>query len=596
MKPTSEILERINKCSTDHPDGVFTRLYRYLLREDMYYVAYQKLYSNQGAVTPGTDNDTADGFSKEYVQRLITELADGSFVPKPVRREYIPKANGKLRPLGIPSFRDKLLQEVVRSILEVIYEPIFLDQSHGFRPDRSVHTALSQMECSFRSVKWFIEGDIKGCFDNIDHAVLIKTLEIKIKDSKFINIIRAFLKAGYVEDFVYHSTISGTPQGGIISPILANIYLHELDKFVMKLKEGFDSPASSRLTPEYLRLAKRRQTLQKKVDRAVGSEREEALREFKQVCKEKFKTPCKLCDDKKLVYCRYADDFLIGVSGSQEDCVAIRESIRAFLADEYKLELSIEKTKITHSSERVRFLGYDVAVRRNQEVKRRSDGRKLRSLNYSVELTIPLEDKIMKYLFKNDVIYQCQNGEIRHCAIPRLRHLPDVDIVNRYNWQFRGICNFYCLAANYLCLNYFRYLMEYSCLKTLASKHNSSSKKIRTKYCLGDSWGIPYETKKGSKYAKLATLDECKAGKMMVDHDPWVYSARSIKKIGLIKRLESGHCELCGVNSDSCKVFHAGKMKNLKSNTEWGRRMLHMRRKTLIVCPDCYKKIHENKR
>lgn len=196
MNPTSEILERINKSSSNHPDGVFTRLYRYLLREDIYFAAYQKLYSNNGALTPGVDTDTADGFSKEYVQQLIAELAKGSYTPKPVRRIYIQKANGKLRPLGIPSFRDKLLQEAVRSILEVIYEPIFIDQSHGFRPKRSVHTALSQMRCSFNGVKWFIEGDIKGCFDNINHAALIRTLEKKIKDSKFINIIRAFLKAG----------------------------------------------------------------------------------------------------------------------------------------------------------------------------------------------------------------------------------------------------------------------------------------------------------------------------------------------------------------------------------------------------------------
>lgn len=201
MNPTSEILERVNKSSSEHHDGVFTRLFRYLLREDIYFAAYQKLYANSGAMTPGSDNDTADGFSAEYVYELIEELRSGKYKPKPVRREYIRKQNGKMRPLGIPSFRDKLLQEAVRMFLEAIYEPLFYDQSHGFRPERSCHTALDQIKTNFRSVKWFIEGDIKGRFDNIDHAVLIKTLEVKIKDSRFINIIRAFLKAGYVEDF-----------------------------------------------------------------------------------------------------------------------------------------------------------------------------------------------------------------------------------------------------------------------------------------------------------------------------------------------------------------------------------------------------------
>ena len=193
MNPTSEILERINRSSTDHHDGVFTRLYRYLLREDIYYAAYQKLYPNKGAVTPGIDEDTASGFGKEYVLQIIRELQKGVYQPKPVRRIYIPKKNGKQRPLGIPSFRDKLLQEAMRMILEAIYEPIFFDQSHGFRPGRSCHTALEQITVNFRATKWFIEGDIKGCFDNIDHDVLIHTLEKKIKDSKFINIIRAFL-------------------------------------------------------------------------------------------------------------------------------------------------------------------------------------------------------------------------------------------------------------------------------------------------------------------------------------------------------------------------------------------------------------------
>ena len=592
MKSTSEILERINKCSSKHPDGVFTRLYRYLLREDIYLAAYQKLYSNNGAMTPGSDDDTADGFSKEYVHKLIQELENGTYKPKPVRREYIKKPNGKMRPLGIPSFRDKLLQEAVRSILEVIYEPIFFNESHGFRPDRSCHTALRQIKCNFRGVKWFIEGDIKGCFDNIDHSVLISTLEIKIKDSKFINIIRAFLKAGYVEDYRYHYTLSGTPQGGIISPILANIYLHELDRKVLEIKGQFDKPASRTLTPEYLKLAKRRQTLQKKINRVEGEEREAIIKEFKEVCRKKFQTPARQCDDKKLVYCRYADDFLIGVSGNQEDCEAIKDELRVFLQSKYKLELSVEKTKITHSSNSVRFLGYDVAVRRNQEVKRRCDGKKQRTLNNSVELTVPLDDKVMQYLYKNQIIRKRPNGEIWPIAIPKMRHMMDVDIVNRYNTQVRGICNYYCLAANYHCLNYFRYLMEYSCLKTLASKHNSTTSKLLKKFRLDDGWGVPYETKYGTKYARIPKLADCKAGKMMFDRDPWVFKPSSVSQMSQIKRLEAGVCELCGRGSGSCKIFHAGKMKNLKSTTNWGKKMQHMKRKTLIVCPECYRRIH----
>ena len=253
MKPTSEILERIEKCSSEHKDGVFTRLYRYLLREDIYYAAYQKLYANKGATTQGIDNDTADGFSDFYVKELIQSLKDGTYKANPVRREYIPKKNGKLRPLGIPSFHDKLLQEVVRMILEAIYEPVFDSHSHGFRPGKSCHTALRQISSDFTGVVWFIEGDIQGCFDNINHEKLIEILSRKIKDSRFLNIIRQFLKAGYIENWKYNATYSGSPQGGICSPILANIYLNELDKKFREIAERFDKPRSAYPAPEILR-------------------------------------------------------------------------------------------------------------------------------------------------------------------------------------------------------------------------------------------------------------------------------------------------------------------------------------------------------
>lgn len=251
MKPTTEILERIRKSSTDHKDGVFTRLYRYLLREDVYMMAYKNLYANQGAATKGIDNDTADGFGKKYINKIISELSSGTYEPKPVRRTHIPKKNGSTRPLGIPSFKDKIVQDIIRMYLEAIYEPVFSERSHGFRPNRSCHSALQQISKGFNGIKWFIEGDIKGCFDNIDHSILLSILTKKIKDSKFINLIRKFLKAGYMENWKYHATYSGTPQGGILPPILANIYLHELDLKMEELKKEFDKPAKRKRTHEY---------------------------------------------------------------------------------------------------------------------------------------------------------------------------------------------------------------------------------------------------------------------------------------------------------------------------------------------------------
>lgn len=252
MKPTSEVLERIKKNSGEHPDGVYTKLYRYLLREDIYLAAYQNLYANAGAATKGTDDDTADGFGKEYVEGIIGQLRNLEYRPKPVRRTYIPKQNGKMRPLGIPSFRDKLIQDAIRQILEAIYEPVFSDNSHGFRPGRSCHTALKGIKYGFNGAKWFIEGDIKGCFDNIDHKKLLEIISRKVKDSKLIDLIGAFLKAGYMEDWSYHQTYSGTPQGGILSPILANVYLSELDAKVEEIRKEFNTNGKPEFTDEYL--------------------------------------------------------------------------------------------------------------------------------------------------------------------------------------------------------------------------------------------------------------------------------------------------------------------------------------------------------
>ena len=279
-------------------------------------------------------------------------------------------------------------------------------------------------------------------------------------------------------------------------------------------------------TKAYTKLHYQKEKLKKqidKVDKANEAEREALIAEYKNLSKEMLSIPAKYEDDKKLVYCRYADDFLIGICGNRTDCEKVKATLKQFLEEEYSLELSDEKTKITHSSEKVRFLGYDVAIRRNQKIKRRKDGVKSRTLNNTVELTVPLEDKVTKYLFKHGIVEQKEDGRLWPISVPKLRHMSDVDIVRRYNVQFRGICNYYRMAANYNRLIYFQYLMEYSCLKTLASKHNSTLKKMRKKYRLQDGWGISYQTKAGSKLAKLSKLADCKNEKLCIDRDPWEY-------------------------------------------------------------------------
>lgn len=207
----------------------------------MYGVAYQKIASNGGCTTKGSDGQSIDNMSLVRIDTLIDSLKNESYQPKPARRVYIPKKNGETRPLGIPTFEDKLVQEVVRMILEAIYEDYFENTSHGFRPKRSCHTALLHVQKTFNGAKWFVEGDIKGFFDNINHDVMVATLSERIADDRFLRLIRKFLNAGYVEDWKFHNTYSGTPQGGIVSPILANIYLDRLDymkEYIQKFDKG----------------------------------------------------------------------------------------------------------------------------------------------------------------------------------------------------------------------------------------------------------------------------------------------------------------------------------------------------------------------
>lgn len=595
MKPTIEILTRLQENSKNNHDEVFTKLFRYLLRPDIYYVTFQNLYANNGAGTRGVDDDTADGFSEDKVNQIIEALKNGTYEPKPVRRTYIKKKNGKMRPLGLPTFTDKLVQDVIRMVLQAIYEPVFSDYSHGFRPNRSCHTALTQIKHEFVGAKWFVEGDIKGCFDNIDHSVLITIISRKIKDARFINLIRLFLKAGYMEDWKYHGTYSGCPQGGILSPILANIYLNELDKFVENLKKSFDSNTPYTLTPEYKALQQKRANTKKKIERRNdGEERNRLIAYYIEIGKELRKTPAKLCNDKKLKYVRYADDFLIAVNGSKADCEMIKAKLTEFIRNELKMELSQEKTLITHSNETARFLGYDVRVRRDQQVKPWKNC-KQRTMNNTVELLIPLKDKVEKYLFNKGAVKQrTDNGKLEPVARVDLTRNTDLEIVTTYDAEIRGLCNFYFLASNYRSLNYFSYLMEYSCLKTLAWKHRCKLSKIYDKYRIGAKrWGIPYETKAGKKVRKLTKFNEID-GKRFNDVIPTIITIIAKGRTTIDSRLKAYRCELCGYEGKDRKyeVHHVNKVKNLKEKEPWEVVMIAKRRKTLVVCRDCHQKIH----
>ena len=589
--------ERVLKALSDHSqssDYKYERLYRYLFSEEMFAVAYQRIYAKQGNMTPGTDGKTIDEMSLERIERLIVSLKDESYQPHPARRVYIPKKNGKKRPLGIPSFEDKLVQEVVRLLLEAIYEGHFEGTSHGFRPHRSCHTALTSIQRTFTGAKWFIEGDIKGFFDNIDHNVLISILRERISDERFLRLIRKFLNAGYVEDWKYNKTYSGTPQGGIISPMLANIYLDKFDKYIKEYAAKFRKGDRRSINPEYWRLNNKKNWLKKKLQKTSDEQiRKSYLYEIAQLSKQMLSTPHKDAMDadfRRMQYVRYADDFLISVIGSKSECETIKADITQFMREQLKLELSDEKTLITHAQDKAKFLGYEIFIRKSDAVKRNKDGVLKRDFNGAVVLTLNsavIQKKLTEY---NALEVRNIDGKDIWWSKPRRYMTPmkPEDILAQYNAETRGLYNYYSLAANVSkeCAS-FAFIMKMSMFKTLGWKLNTSARKVRQKYQKDKDFVIPYNDAKGKQKYRVFYNEGFKKrnAQFDVDYDK-LPQTMYVPYPSLVERLKDGRCELCG-KEGKVVMHHVRTLTKLKGNNEWEKLMLKRHRKTLVVCEDC---------
>lgn len=584
----------------------FERLYRNLYNPNFYLIAYQNIYSNKGSMTRGVDGETLDGMGMERINRIIRALQAHNYQPNPVRRQYIPKANGKRRPLGIPSADDKLIQDVVRMILESIYEPAFSKHSHGFRPSRSCHTALDQVQRTYTGIKWFVEGDIKGCFDNIDQHVLINILRRKIRDEYFIAIIWKFLRAGYMENWQYNETYSGAAQGSVISPILANIYMNELDIFMEEYKCQFDKGRQRADNAEYSRRKARwydaQKSMEKKWDKFTLQEREQAMDRVEERRKAWASLPSMEPMDeqyRRITYCRYADDFLIGVIGSKADAEKIRNDVKDFLAEHLKLELSLEKTLVTHATDKARFLGYDITVTKPTSEFVRRNGAKYRRGAGFIKLYVP-KDKWVKNLLSKDVlsIQKDEMNKERWMPVARSSFVnrAPVEIVGTYNAEIRGLYNYYALASNVSVLSKYRYVMEYSLYKTFACKYRCSMVKAKLRFWRDGIYSIPYVTPSGTeKNIEFYHGRFCKKQGIRDNKVDIPAKSVSIYNYGpkeLIVRLLKGKCELCGNQDDLPKAYQVKKLSELHKNIEWEALMIKKRRKTLILCRDCYARIH----
>ena len=597
MRNSEKVLNSLAEHSQSS-DYKFERLYRILFNEGMYYVAYQRIYAKQGNMTKGSDGKTIDHMSLSRIEKLITALKDESYQPKPSRRVYIPKKNGKKRPLGIPAFDDKLLQEVVRMILEAIYERSFEINSHGFRPKKSCHTALAQIQKSFNGAKWFIEGDIKGFFDNINHDVMINILRERITDERFIRLIRKFLNAGYIEDWKFQKTYSGTPQGGIVSPILANIYLDKLDKYIKEYIRDFDKGKDRKANKERVPFEYgKRLAVQKLKTVEDKEERKIIIKQIKAFDKGRASISCgdeMDGDYRRLKYVRYADDFLCGIIGSKEDSVRIKEDIKNFLSDKLKLELSDEKTLITHTEKSAKFLGYEIYVRKSNLTKRSKNGKLRRAFNKKVYLK--LTNDVMKNKLLDYGVLEIKKHNKKELWKPKARvqfiNNDDLEILDRYNSEIRGMYNYYAIANNCSELNAFKYIMEYSMYKTFARKYRTTVVKIARKYKRDKIFTVYFKNNKGGTVFRKFYNEGFKRKKTnyeaFIDNIPHIYHTSSTS---LIDRLKANKCELCGKKDGRLDMHHVRKLKNLEGKKDWEKHMIARKRKTIVLCRSCHKKV-----
>jgi len=424
MINVAEEIKHLHKLADEDSGKRFVKLWKNLVSVEWLAQAWEQIRRNKGSRTAGVDKMTDEAIDLELIHKLSGKLKQGTYRPKPVKRVLIPKGDGKTRPLGIPTLEDRIVQQALRMLLEPVFEADFFRCSHGFRQGLSCLTALRDVAVHYSNSSWVIEGDIKGCFDNIPHGKLLKQISRRVADGKILTICRMFLEAGYMEDWSYQRTYSGTPQGGIISPLFANIFLHQLDEFFEKEMSAnilqTRKEARARINPENKNLTNKIYRRRVKLKTADAEKGRLLIQEIKELERQRRKIPCYSKDKRhpgKMWYIRYADDFLILVAGNKEETEAIKEKVKNKLS-EMGLTLSDEKTKLTHWSKSLNFLGYQI------QGKPRARGVGIKAI-----LSIPHEKQ-------KQIIERME-------TICGYHHIPEIDVMAQVGAMFRGWCNYY---------------------------------------------------------------------------------------------------------------------------------------------------------
>nr|BBE20954.1 group II intron reverse transcriptase/maturase [Ulva ohnoi] len=570
--------------------------YKTLFQPKIYKIAYEIIKSKKGNTTPGVDKATLDGIGLPWINKTIGSMKDRSFKFQPAVRKYIPKPNGKLRPLGIPTPKDKVVQQAIRMIIEPLFEPHFLNSSHGFRPKRSAHTALKDIR-QWTGITWAIEGDIKGCFDNVNHHTLGQLLKKRVKDENLISLYWKAVNAGYVNNgnLEPHS-LSGVPQGGVLSPFLSNVYMHELDVFVEELKVRFRQSSNRRgvkQNPEYTKILKQLRKL-----RAEGNGKLIRKAEL-----ERDSIPSVIRTGTRIYYVRYADDWIIGVRGPKELAQKIKDEVEIFLREKLNLELSKDKTAITHlPTKKAFFLG--TIIRRHsrkylQGLTKKRALRRVRGSNSRIILECPINKIVGKLI--NQGYAHAADGKPK--AVTKWIYMKPEEIILRYNAVIRGYLNYYSFANNRNMLQRIVWILGYSAVFTFARKWNISPKKVFKKLGNPPSYTTRLKTRKGKKEVTYK-LDRGDLSINPMKFDLINESGTQVKEYidpAKIKYFSTrSHftldkpCCVCGTDQN-VEMHH---IRHLRKNTpgrnnRLKRLFLQIKRKQIPVCRACHKTIHD---
>jgi group II intron reverse transcriptase/maturase len=579
-------LEHLRKLAAANPTKRFGKLLKIIRQDAFLQMVWQKVRTNKGSRTPGVDGQTREDVDDHVLHDLAHDLATRHYRPQPVRRTYIPKRGkpGQRRGLGIPAIRDRIVQAAIAQVLEALYEPLFRSCSYGFRPGRSPIHALRHVARAYRSgVTWIVEGDLERCFDSLPHSVILACLRKRIKDERFIDLIRRLLQAGVMEEGRYQRTYSGAPQGGLCSPILMNIVLHEFDCWMEEHWQA-NQPVPRREHPEYARLKRSlvrwRGQLQGRIP--MGRQTVEGLQRKIASAKTARQHVPSYAPRQTLSFCRFADDYLVVMGGyGKADADRLKEAMATWLQEQLGLRQHPDKTRITHWSQRVRFLGYDVRGQRN-----------LNGTRWARLLIPPEAERDLKQRVK------------RLCGYTQI---PATDLIMSVNALLRGWTQYYCYASN--ATRRFGYLTGVAFWLTahyLGRKHRRSIKRL-----MAHHYGVDPRTRKRALYVsrpgdkQLFLWNKPPKQRSILSGQVYAHDTRPVMMTSWAgghsyeQRLDQqarygDQCQHCGRTSPRLVVHHPNRLAARPARKQGPARVIQSAQEqhTKWLCADCHRQHH----